>query len=78
MVLLEHFNVPGGMSSHLYYSPMSSDHPVQSIFPSAHPRYIHGGSIQFQRMYHHNELVNSLKKIDLACWVKETAWKFLT
>ena len=33
LVLLEHYNVPGGMSSHLYHSSMSPDTPMQSIFP---------------------------------------------
>ena len=34
LVLLEQSSVPGGMSSHLYHSFMSPDHPEKSVYPN--------------------------------------------
>ena len=51
LVLLEHYNVPGGMSSHLYHSYVFLDHPEQLVFPSLHPGQSYGGVIIFQRLY---------------------------
>ena len=35
LVLLEHYSVLGGMSSHLYHSHMSPGYPEKSVFPSS-------------------------------------------
>ena len=76
LVLLEQSSVPGGMSSHLYHSSMSLDHPEQSICPSLHHGQSYGGFIVFQRLYQQKWTREITEKIDLASWVIEMAWNF--
>ena len=76
LVLLELSSVLGGMSSHLYHSFMSPDHPKRSVFPSSHPGQSYGDFISFQRLYQQKWTRNLTEKIDLASTVKEMAWNF--
>ena len=77
LVLLEQCSVIWGMSSHLYHSSMSPDHPVQSIRPSFHPGQSYDDFISFRGCTTKKWTKEFTEKIDLACWVKEMAWKLM-